>query len=78
MKIYDYSEAQQNFLAVLNTALEEDVIIVRNDGSKFRLVPIYEESEIKKSPLENIQGIEADVTMEDILEAIRDGRERTA
>ena len=76
MKVYDYLEAQHNFSAVLNTALEDDVIIVRNDGIKFKLIPINEEREIKKTSLENITGIKTDVTIEDILEAIRDGRER--
>ena len=46
MKVYNYSEARQNFSTVLNTALKEDVII------------------------------ESDVTMKDILEAIKNGRER--
>ena len=54
----------------------EDVIITRKDGSKFKLVPIHEDRK-KESPLENIEGIKSDVTMKDILEAIRDGRERT-
>jgi hypothetical protein len=34
MKIYNYSEARQNFSTVLNTALKEEVIITRKDGSK--------------------------------------------
>jgi hypothetical protein len=49
MKIYNYSEARQNFSAVLNTAI--------------------------KSPLENIKGIKTNITMSEILEAIRQGRE---
>ena len=76
MKIYNYSEARQNFSTVLNTALEEEVIIARKDGSKFRLTPINENRKKKKSPLENIKGIKTDVTMSDILDSIRESRVR--
>ena len=76
MKIYDYSEARQNFSTVLNTAMKEDVIIATQDGSKFKLVPIHEDRKTGKSPLESIKGIETNVTMKDILEAIKDGRDR--
>jgi len=79
MKIYNYSEARQNFSTVLNTALKEEVIIARKDGSKFKLIPINEKQKKKKSPLETIKGIKtsaASLTMGDILDAIREGRER--
>ncbi|MDR2706759.1 MAG: type II toxin-antitoxin system Phd/YefM family antitoxin [Planctomycetaceae bacterium] len=73
MKIYNYSEAQQNFSAILNTASEEDVIITRQDGNKFKLISINENE--SESPLENIKGIKTNITMNEILEAIRHGRE---
>jgi len=76
MKVFNYSEARQNFSTVLNTAIKEDVIITRKDGSKFKLISIPENKKSGKSPLENIKGIKSEVTMNDILEAIRDGRER--
>jgi prevent-host-death family protein len=75
MKIYNYSEARQNFSTVLNTALKEDVVITRKDGSKFKLISMKENSKKAKSPLEDIKGIKTDITMDDILEAIRDSRE---
>ena len=76
MKVYNYSEARQNFAAVLNTALKEDVIIARKDGSKFKLVAIHEDKKKEKSPLEGIKGVETNVTMVDILDAIRESRKR--
>jgi len=76
MKIYNYSEARQNFATVLNAALKEDVIIARKDGNKFRLALIQENKKRKKSPLEDIKGIKTNVTMDDILGAIRESRER--
>jgi antitoxin (DNA-binding transcriptional repressor) of toxin-antitoxin stability system len=79
MKVYNYSEARQNFSTVLNTALKEEVIIARKDGSKFKLIPIRENSKKTKSPLETIKGIKPsakNLTMSDILDAIREDRER--
>jgi hypothetical protein len=76
MKVYNYSEARQNFATVLNTALKEDVIISRKDGSKFKLISMHENKKRGKSPLENIKGIKADISMDDILDAIRESRKR--
>jgi prevent-host-death family protein len=75
MKIYNYSEARQKFSTVLNTALKEEVIITRKDGSKFKLISINENKKETKSPLENIKGIKTNITMSEILEAIKQGRE---
>jgi prevent-host-death family protein len=75
MKIYNYSEARQNFSTVLNTALKEEVIITRKDGSKFKLISINETKKEIRSPLGNIKGIKTNITMSEILEAIRQGRE---
>jgi len=76
MKIYNYSQARQNFATVLNTALKEDVIIARKDGSKFKLVSIPDSKKKTKSPLEDIKGVKADITMDDIVSAIRECREQ--
>jgi len=76
MKVYNYSEARQNFSTVLNTALKEDVIISRKDGSKFKVISISDKSKNAKSPLESVKGIKSDVTIKDIVSAIRESRER--
>ena len=74
MRVFNYSEARQNFTTVLNTALKEDVIIRRKDGSTFKIVPILETKK-GKSPLEGIKGIKATVTTNELVEIIREGRE---
>jgi len=76
MKVYNYSEARQNFATVLNTALKEEVIISRKDGSKFRLISMPESKKRGNSPLKDIKGIRADISMDDILDAIRESRKR--
>jgi antitoxin (DNA-binding transcriptional repressor) of toxin-antitoxin stability system len=72
MKIYKYSEARQNFSTVLNTALKEEVIITRRDGNRFKLVSMTKKS--KKSPLD-IEGIDTDITTQEIIDVIRECRE---
>ena len=76
MKVFNYSEARQNFATVLNTAMKEEVIIARKDGSKFKLVSVHENGKKGKSPLEGIKGVKANVTMDDILGALKDSRVR--
>jgi hypothetical protein len=73
MQIYNYSEARKNFSTVLNVALNEDVIIACRDGSRFKLMSV--EKKNKKSPLD-IPGIKTDVTMQEIVDSVREGRER--
>jgi len=61
---------------VLNTALKEEVIITRKDGNQFKLLSMHENKKRGKSPLEDIKGIKANIKMDDILDAIRESRER--
>ncbi|MDR2053464.1 MAG: type II toxin-antitoxin system Phd/YefM family antitoxin [Treponema sp.] len=75
MRIYNYSEARQNFTSVLNTALREEVIVTRKDGSKFKIIPIETKKSGGHSPLEHITGIKANVSTEELVEIIREGRE---
>jgi hypothetical protein len=75
MKVYNYSEARQNFAAILNTSLKEDVIISRKDGSKFRIIPLFTKEENKKSPFD-IAGLKTKIKTNEIINTIRDMRER--
>ena len=73
MKVYTYSEARQRFTEVLNIARKEEVIIRRRGGETFTIV-------FKKTPKSpfDIPGIKTKATTKDILEAIKDSRERIA
>ena len=75
MKIYNCSEARQKFSTVLNTALKEEVIITRKDGRKFKLISMNENKEELDSTLSNVKGIETNISMNEILDAIRQGRD---
>lgn len=72
MRVYNYSEARQNFSSVLNLAMNEEVIIARKDGSRFKVVPIKEKDE--KSPFD-IDGINTNIDMAEIIDVLKESRE---
>jgi hypothetical protein len=71
MKIYNYTEAQSNLSAVLNTALMQDVIVKEQNGRKFKIVPIKENTD--RSPFD-VSGINTDVTTEELVEILKQSR----
>ncbi len=73
MKVYTYSEARQRFAEVLNIARSEEVIIKRRGGETFTIV-------FKKTPKSpfDIPGVKTNATTKDILEAVKESRERIA
>ena len=71
MKVYSYSEARQRFSEVLNIARNEEVIIKRRGGETFSI--LYRKS--SKSPFD-ITGIETGASTQDIIDAVRESRER--
>ena len=72
MRVYTYSEARQKLAAVLDQAMKEGAVqIRRRDGTTF----VIRLEQPKGSPLD-VGSIQADVTTEEIIEIIREGRER--
>ncbi len=72
MTTYTYSEARQNFASVLEKAQKEgEVLIRRQDGSTFVLKPF----DLGSSPLQ-VEGIDLNLTSEEIIDIIREVRER--
>ena len=71
MKVYTYSEARQRLADVLNTARTEEVMIKRRGGEIFSI--IFRKS--IESPFD-VPGIDTKATTKDILEAVRESRER--
>jgi hypothetical protein len=72
MQVYTYSEARQKLSAVLEQAENTGkVLIRRKDGRTFALVP---EKDIS-SPLD-VPSIKAKITSQEIVDIIREGRER--
>ena len=72
MRVYTYSEARQNFSSVLEIAQRDGAVrIRRKDGRSFVLQPESSEG----SPLD-VEGVDLGVTGAEIVEMIREGRER--
>ncbi len=71
MKVYTYSEARQRLADVLNIARNEEVVIKRRGGEAFSI--IFRKS--SKSPFD-VPGIKTKATTNDILDAVKESRER--
>ncbi len=73
MRVYTYSEARQKLAAVLEQADRAGkVLIRRKDGRTFALMP---EKNVT-SPLD-VPAIKANLTTQEIVDIVREGRERT-
>ncbi len=72
MRVFNYSEAIQNFADVLDIACTEDVIIAKKDGQKFKVIAISDNE--MKSPF-SIKSIDCKVSTQNIIDVIREGRE---
>ena len=72
MRVYTYSEARQNLASVLETAQRDGAVrIRRRNGQTFVLQP----ESARTSPLD-VEGVDLDVTTDEIVTMIREGRER--
>ena len=72
MQVYTYSEARENLATVLKEAESTGkVIIRRKDGQTFALIP----EKMTTSPLD-VPSIDTDFTTQEIIDMIREGRER--
>jgi prevent-host-death family protein len=72
MNVYTYSEARQKLSAVLNSAASNGrVLIRRRDGRTFAVTPAAP----RRSPLA-VPSVKANVTTEELVSIIREGRRR--
>ncbi len=72
MKVYTYSEARRRLSSLLDEARRGgEVRIRRRDGDEFLLTP----ARLSGSPLD-VEGANLDWSREEIVAAVREGRER--
>lgn len=71
MRVFTYSEARKRFAEVLDMAKKDEVIIRRRNGDTFSLTEVQKQA----SPLD-INGVEVDVTTQELVAAVRESRER--
>lgn len=73
MITYTYSEARQNLATLLDKAKQDgEIMIKRKDGSYFIVRPVIP----KRSPLD-VEGIDTDLSEDEIIDMIREFRERS-
>ena len=73
MKIYTYSKAREKLADILEESKREEIVIRRRRGDMFYIVP---KTPSRRSPFE-VSGLSKKITRKEILEAIRESRERT-
>ena len=72
MQVYTYSEARQKLAMILDQAENTGKVIIRRKGGRtFALVP----EKVVSSPLD-VPTIKAKITTQEIVDIIREGRER--
>lgn len=72
MKIYTYSKAREKLADILEESKNEEVVIRRRKGDLYSIVP---KSPTRRSPFD-VSGLHKKITRKEILEAIRESRER--
>ena len=70
MQVVDFFEFTQDIPKFFRTALYDEVIISNSDGSKYKLLPVRENNQTGKSPLEDIPR----VTTQEIVEILQECR----
>ena len=72
MREYSFTEARQNFAAILNEAKKDGVICVKKrDGEAFYIRPAAPQ----KSPLD-VEGVNLGISSSEMIDVIRESRER--
>jgi len=72
MRIFTFSEARQKLATLLDTVrLEGEVRIRRKDGTVYAIRQVT----LEGSPLE-VKGVQTSLTADEIVEFVREGRER--
>ena len=74
MLIFDISEFKQDSTKVLDAALNDEVILKNYNGNSYKLIPIKENHDIKKSPFDNVPQIKLNITTEEIVEILHECR----
>lgn len=73
MKVYTYSEARQKLASLLEEARKKGAVrIQRRDGQSFVLKP----ERSTTSPLD-VPGLQLDITTDEIVAFVREGRRKT-
>jgi hypothetical protein len=73
MKVYAYSQAREKLATILEESKTEEVVIKRRKGDSYAIVPQSQRQ--RRSPFD-IAGLNKGMSKEEIIDAIRESRER--
>ena len=73
MLVFSVSDFSKDTKKVFDAALADEVIINNYDGNSFKIIPM-KKIETGKSPLEDIPGINLNITTQEIVEILRECR----
>ena len=74
MLIIDFADFSQNITKAFDAALTNEVIIKNKDGISYKIIPVRNLDKNGKSPFEDIPYITADITTQEMVALIREGR----
>ena len=74
MLVFSISDFSRDATKVFDAALTDEVIINNGDGMSYKILPIKNDDKKGKSPFEDIPYITADISTQEIVELIREGR----
>jgi len=72
MKVYTYSKAREKLADILEESKSEEIVIRRRKGDMFSILP---KTSSRRSPFD-VVGLRKNISRKEILEAIRESRER--
>jgi len=73
VKVYTYSEAREKLASILEESKTEEVVIRRRKGDMYAIVP--QSPRPRRSPFD-VAGLNKRISKNEIIEAIRESRER--
>jgi hypothetical protein len=74
MLVFDYTDFTRDATKIFEAALTNEVIVNNKDGNRYKILPMKNENQTGKSPLEDIPYIEANITTQEIVELLRESR----
>jgi hypothetical protein len=74
MQVFDCIDFSQNAAKAFDAALVDEVIVKNTNGYSYKILPIKDEGTQDTSPFEDIPGIKLNITTQEIVELLREGR----
>jgi hypothetical protein len=74
MQVFDYIDFSRDSTKAFDMALVDEVIVKNPNGYSYKILPIKDDDTPEKSPFEDIPGIKLNITTQEIVELLREGR----